>query len=80
MMLLVGLVVAAMLGTDGGSPFPVEIKPLVAAPSDRSQWPAWREGLTLARGKCGSAWTIAAIPINVANSPGCRLVTPAVLP
>ena len=29
--------------------YPVEIKPLVAAPSDPSQWPAWREGLALAR-------------------------------
>lgn len=49
MTLLMMGVVIVLLDADQNASRPVEIEPLVAAPSDPSQWPSWREGLTLAR-------------------------------
>jgi len=49
MVRLAGIVIAIALGANGKTPAVLEIKPLVAAPSDRSQWDSWREGLEVAR-------------------------------
>ncbi|MDI6451815.1 SUMF1/EgtB/PvdO family nonheme iron enzyme [Anaerobaca lacustris] len=46
-----GLFAASVHGFASGSPdvYRIEIKPLVAAPSDRSQWDSWRVELAVAR-------------------------------
>ncbi|MEN6428824.1 MAG: SUMF1/EgtB/PvdO family nonheme iron enzyme [Phycisphaerales bacterium] len=49
MILLWEIVIVAALGSGGGVPSFVEIKPLVAAPSDSSQWDSWRKELAAAR-------------------------------